>query len=318
MTVGEIHTCEEPSIVFFDNRSIVELNFTIHNYDRPAAFFLRKGQYFKSLKGAPEIFELGHGIDYNHYRYLFSHLVGTGHVLIDEDDFNPDLDKSLKDWRMLNPFNATEDELNILFDTNEALENQIDLTAPVSQWMPSYQQVNEITRTKIDHSLHQWKTHKLIIHAKYLLFFAGKSIQETAHELQFKDPAYFGRFFKRNTTKTPGEFIDEHTNRPSRYVLLNQLNELIETHFMENHQVRFYAEKLHMSPKSLSRNVLNNYGLSAKHLINQRLIQEAEKLLNEGVKKSDISFMLGFKEVSHFSAFSKTQRLRVSPKSTIN
>lgn len=317
MSSGNIHRCAEPTIVFFKDNSIVELDFKIHTYNRPTAIFLKKGQYFKLLDGSPELFPLSQNIDLSHYRYLFSHLTGIGHVLFNSStSFEPDLERSLSDWRAMNPFNATENELNLLFDTNDFIENNLDPALPVTEAFPSYRDLNEISATHINHSLHEWKTHKLIVQAKYLLFFAGKSIQEVAYELRFKDPAYFGRYFKRITEQTPGQFVDQHDESPSKYVLLDQLNELIDQYFKSQHLIQFYADKLSLTSKTLSEKIQKLYGLSVKDMITNRLAKEAELLLTQGHKMTEIAFMLGFKEVSHFSAFYKKHSAVVDSKST--
>ena len=41
---------------------------------------------------------------------------------------------------------------------------------------------------------------------KYLLCYTGGSAAAIAAELNFPSPAYFNRFFKRETGLTPGEF----------------------------------------------------------------------------------------------------------------
>lgn len=317
MQVGRIHRCTEPTIVFFKKSSIVELDFVVHSYEKPTALFLRKGQYFKLLNGYPELFALSSSIDLIHYRYLFSHLTGIGHVLFNSAvNFEPDLEKSLRKWRSMNPFNATEGELRLLFDTNDFIENNLDPKLPVTE-APSYRFLTKLSSHHIDHSLHQWKTHKLIVQAKYLLFFAGKSIQEVAYELRFKDPAYFGRFFKRMTSQTPGEFVSSNNERPAKYVLLDHLNELIEEHFRSKHMIQFYAERLNMTPGNLSEKTQKMYGLSVKKLISNRLIREAEILMNQGASVSETAFKLGFKEVSHFSGFYKKNRNPIMAESTI-
>ncbi len=308
MQLGTIHQCDHPTIVFLNNRSIVELDFVIHSFKRPTALFLKKGQYFKLLDGHLELFPLNEQIDLTKYRYLFSHLTGIGHVLFEEEkQFAPDLEESLANWRSMNPFNATELELALLFDTNDFFEQNLDPSLPVSEVLPQYRRLNQIASKHINHSLHQWKMHKLIVQAKYLLFFAGKSIQEVAYELRFKDPAYFGRFFKRITQQTPGEFLNSNEDRPSRYTLLDQLNELIESHFKSQHLIRFYADELNMTSKNLAEKIKRDYNLSIKQLISNRLYEEADKLKNLGFSVSDTAHMLGFREVSHFSAFRRKQ-----------
>lgn len=46
----------------------------------------------------------------------------------------------------------------------------------------------------------------VILEAKRLLVFHEQTIEQVSHQLQFKDPSYFGRFFKREVGLTPGAF----------------------------------------------------------------------------------------------------------------
>ncbi len=47
---------------------------------------------------------------------------------------------------------------------------------------------------------------RVLLEAKRLLVHSEQSILQISRHLNFKDPAYFGRFFKRCTNQSPGEF----------------------------------------------------------------------------------------------------------------
>lgn len=47
---------------------------------------------------------------------------------------------------------------------------------------------------------------RVVLEAKRLLAHSDQQVAQIAAELGFDDPAYFGRFFRRNTGKTPGQF----------------------------------------------------------------------------------------------------------------
>ncbi len=47
---------------------------------------------------------------------------------------------------------------------------------------------------------------RLLLEAKRLLVYSELSISEIAHHLNFEDPSYFGRFFKKYTHCSPGVF----------------------------------------------------------------------------------------------------------------
>jgi len=54
------------------------------------------------------------------------------------------------------------------------------------------------------------------LEAKRLLVYHQQTIEQVSHHLQFKDPSYFGRFFKREVGLTPRAFrqytLEKHQN----------------------------------------------------------------------------------------------------------
>jgi len=49
---------------------------------------------------------------------------------------------------------------------------------------------------------------RIVLEAKRLLTHTTLTSAEIAYRLRFQDPSYFGRFFRRSTLKTPGEYRD--------------------------------------------------------------------------------------------------------------
>jgi len=49
-----------------------------------------------------------------------------------------------------------------------------------------------------------------LLEAKRLLVHTNLSIKEIGGELGFEDPAYFVRYFKKNTETTPVEFREKY------------------------------------------------------------------------------------------------------------
>ncbi len=47
---------------------------------------------------------------------------------------------------------------------------------------------------------------RLLLEAKRLLVYSPCTISEIAYHLEFRDPSYFGRFFRQRTAITPGEY----------------------------------------------------------------------------------------------------------------
>ena len=48
--------------------------------------------------------------------------------------------------------------------------------------------------------------HRILLEAKRLLYHGSHSVKEISFMLNFEDPTYFGRFFKKHTGQTPGDF----------------------------------------------------------------------------------------------------------------
>jgi AraC family transcriptional regulator, transcriptional activator of pobA len=98
-----------------------------------------------------------------------------------------------------------------------------------------------------------------------------------------------------------------------KFDLVRKFNLLVENHYKTRHDVKFYAEQLHKSPKTLS-NAFALYGnKSPLQVIHDRIILEAKRLLNYTDKSAkEVSSDLGFDDAAHFSKFFKNQ-IEMSP-----
>lgn len=80
-----------------------------------------------------------------------------------------------------------------------------------------YAALLRVSRTHLNTHLHRetGRTASEIIHerivleAKRLLSHTSLTGAQIAHRLRFQDPSYFGRFFRRTTGQTPGEYRDQ-------------------------------------------------------------------------------------------------------------
>lgn len=88
--------------------------------------------------------------------------------------------------------------------------------------------------------------------------------------------------------------------------LIRKFNLLVEVHYRSQHEVQFYAQAMHKSPKTLTNIFrLCNYPSPSK-LIQRRIISEAKRYLyftNKSAK--EIAIELGFASMAHFSRFFK-------------
>ena len=88
--------------------------------------------------------------------------------------------------------------------------------------------------------------------------------------------------------------------------ILRDFKGLVESNFMIEHKVSFYAEKLFVSPDHLNKTIKLFTGVTAKEYIQSRIITEAKRMLLFTQNSSkEISYQLGFNDPSHFSSFFK-------------
>jgi AraC-like DNA-binding protein len=78
----------------------------------------------------------------------------------------------------------------------------------------------------------------------------------------------------------------------------------IEEHFHTWHRVSQYADRLGYSTRTLNRLARQNTGLSAKQLIDERVILEAKRRLSHADDSvATVAEQLGFQDASNFSAY---------------
>jgi AraC family transcriptional activator of pobA len=86
------------------------------------------------------------------------------------------------------------------------------------------------------------------------------------------------------------------------------LKRLVEANFQKERQIGFYASALAMTPDRLNDHVKRATGVTAGHLIRQRVLTEAKReLVFTGRPIHDIAYALGFTDPSHFARFFRKQ-----------
>jgi AraC family transcriptional activator of pobA len=84
------------------------------------------------------------------------------------------------------------------------------------------------------------------------------------------------------------------------------LRRLIEEHFQTERQLAFYADKLAMTVDRLNDHVKRAIGVTAGHLIRQRVLTEAKRqLVFTSQPINEIAYALAFSHPSHFALFSR-------------
>jgi AraC family transcriptional activator of pobA len=89
---------------------------------------------------------------------------------------------------------------------------------------------------------------------------------------------------------------------------IEQLRRLIDEHFRKERLVSFYAGKLAMTADRLNDHVKRATGVTAGHLIRQRVLTEAKRqLVFTGQAIHEIAYDLAFSDPSHFTRFFRKQ-----------
>jgi AraC family transcriptional activator of pobA len=87
-----------------------------------------------------------------------------------------------------------------------------------------------------------------------------------------------------------------------------QLRALVDDNFRQQRQLSFYAEKLAMTVDRLNDHVKRATGVTAGHLIRQRLLSEAKRQLVFTTQPiQDVAAELAFADASHFARFFRKQ-----------
>jgi len=101
--------------------------------------------------------------------------------------------------------------------------------------------------------------------------------------------------------------------RRSTHEAFGWFRDHIDEHFRDWHQVGAYADRLGYSTRTLNRLARQNTGLSAKELIDERVVLEAKRQLSHAdVTVAEIAEELGFDDASNFSSYFRRQT-RMTP-----
>jgi AraC family transcriptional activator of pobA len=86
------------------------------------------------------------------------------------------------------------------------------------------------------------------------------------------------------------------------------LRRLVEEHFRKERHLGFYADRLAMTADRLNDMVKHTTGVTAGHLIRQRVLTEAKRqLVFTGLAIHEIAYDLSFSDPSHFTRFFRKQ-----------
>lgn len=302
----------------------IEVDFKNYTNWEDKAIYLSKGQYIKFLSDdfVVRLIEFPDEILFKSkdVRVLFKHLIALGYIDFKECSecqtylsntiFNPEnhsiIDISTKQWYWQNPFHANKEEYQIIFDVKDIIDqeytNNLSSTDLVNLIGESGFNVQNLIKDKIGISLKKMVDNKKMLESKKEIAFTEKSVKEIAYELGYNDPAYFNRVFTNQVGRSPNKFRVDF-DYENRNPFVQDIIELIQLHHKEQHQLEFYAYKMNLSVKALSKKVKDSMHTSLGKLIRHELVRTSKSLLKEDCAVRDIAFQLGFEEVSHFSNF---------------
>lgn len=305
-----------------------------HYYDWDSkAIFLEKGQYIKFLSPDFTVRRIEFSAADKFYnadvRVLFKHIISLGYIdlmecyecqfflsesLITQDSASI-IDISSRQWFWQNPFQATKEEYQIIFDTNEIIEEEFsnnlssaELTKLINQ--RGYN-AHVLLKDRVGISVKKLANAKRMNESLKEVAFTDKNIQEISYDLGFKDDAYFNRVFKKSTGQTPKQFRDNF-DYENRDLFSQDIVALIQKYHTEERALGFYADKMNLSIKTLSQKVSAKMNASLGQLIRLELLNTAKLMIVEGESITNIAYKLGFEEANHFSSFFK-HHLGITP-----
>ncbi len=130
--------------------------------------------------------------------------------------------------------------------------------------------------------------------------------EEKAPSDQFK-PALLKNHlenFLLQAERESGNNMKEDISNAAHSEIFFSFVELVENHFKEQKPVSFYLEKLYISAKILSRATRKLSGKTPKHILDERLLLEAKRLLiHHADAGKGIGYALGFTEPTNFIKF---------------
>ena len=98
----------------------------------------------------------------------------------------------------------------------------------------------------------------------------------------------------------------ESIERPSDLAL--HFQDLVEDYYLERKDIKFFSDKLGVTPEKLNRTIKKDLGQTVLQALNERIAVEARFELRSGQKSiKEVAIDLGFEDPLYFSRFFKKQ-----------
>lgn len=304
----------------------IQVDFKNYTDWQDKAIYLEKGQYIKFMSDDFIVRKIqfpNEAVYHNkEVRVLFKHLISLGyidfstceecHLFLTNTIFSNNLksiiDVSSKQWYWQNPFQATKEEYQIIFDVKDVIDaeynNGLTNKDIVSLIDESDLNPQALVKDKIGLSVKKLLNQKRLIESQKEIAFTDKSIKEIAYEHGFHDPAYFNRVFKTATGSNPKDYRNtfDYANRDQ---FSQDIFALLKEFHTEEKTAEFYADKFNISVKTLSRKVRQKMNTSLGELLRVEILNTAKSMLIADESITNIASHLKFEEPNHFSAYFK-------------
>lgn len=177
-----------------------QVDFLNYEFGANKAIFLSPGQYFQLLSGSFTItlyeFPNQNIQQLENSRILFKHLVSLGHIDLDSPhhfhlnkleyvNFTSDVAKllttAIDDWIEFNPFGASWQEVQLLFDIKDVIDKRyaeplsiVELSRQVSE---KSHRVEKLAKEKLHHTIRQLSDKKLLLESQRKVVFTNQSTE---------------------------------------------------------------------------------------------------------------------------------------------